>query len=61
MYVDVLHALVIAMSLLRYNRFYYNPLPKNVRIEESSIHGHGIFAEEDIEAETDLGSMQTVI
>ena len=46
----------IKMSLLRYNRFYYNPLPKNVRIEESNIHGHGIFAEEDIKTETDLGS-----
>ena len=44
------------MTVLRYNRFYYDPLPSNVKIDESPIHGHGIFAKEDIKSKTDLGS-----
>tara|TARA_Y100001937_G_scaffold109062_1_gene153338 strand:- start:59 stop:379 length:321 start_codon:yes stop_codon:yes gene_type:complete len=44
------------MSVLRYNRFYYDPLPNNVKIAESNIHGHGIFAKENIKSKTDLGS-----
>ena len=45
------------MSVLKYNRFYYNPLPNNVEIKESPIHGHGIFAKENIKSKTDLGSI----
>ena len=41
------------MTVLRYNRFYYDPLPSNVKIGESPIHGHGIFATEDIKSKTD--------
>ena len=41
------------MTVLRYNRFYYDPLPSNVKIDESPIHGHGIFAKEDIKSKTD--------
>ena len=44
------------MTVLRYNRFYYDPLPSNVKIGESPIHGHGIFATEDIKSKTDLGA-----
>ena len=44
------------MSVLRYNRFYYDPLPSNVKIGESPIHGHGIFAKEYIKSKTDLGT-----
>ena len=32
------------MTVLRYNRFYYDPLPSNVKIKKSDIHGYGIFA-----------------
>ena len=41
---------------IKYNRFYYNPLPEEVEIKKSDIHGHGIFAKEDIDKEVDLGS-----
>ena len=44
------------MTVLKYNRFYYDPLPSNVEIRESPIHGHGIFAKENIKSKTDLGS-----
>ena len=44
------------MTVLRYNRFYYDPLPSSVKIKKSDIHGHGIFAKEDIKSKTDLGS-----
>ena len=43
------------MSKLKINRFYYNPLPKNLFINHSKIHGHGIFAKENIKINTDLG------
>lgn len=33
----------------------YNPLPQNVTVKESPIHGLGLFAVEDIPANTDLG------
>tara|TARA_S200002703_G_scaffold102583_1_gene88838 strand:- start:52 stop:369 length:318 start_codon:yes stop_codon:yes gene_type:complete len=41
---------------VRYNRFYYKPLPEEVYINKSKIEGHGIFASQDLNAETDLGS-----
>ena len=41
---------------VKYNRFYYNPLPDEVCIKESPIDGHGIFAAQDIEENKDLGS-----
>ena len=41
---------------VKYNRFYYNPLPNEVCIKESPIDGHGIFAAQDIEENKDLGS-----
>jgi len=41
---------------VKYNRFYYNPLPDEVCIKESPIDGHGIFATQDIEENKDLGS-----
>ena len=31
---------------IRYNKFYYNPLPDYFSIRKSDIHGHGIFATE---------------
>ena len=44
------------MANLRMNRFYYRPLPKNLKISVSEIEGHGIFADCDIKKGTDLGS-----
>ena len=41
---------------VKYNRFYYNPLPDEVCIKESPIDGHGIFAAQDIKKGVDLGS-----
>ena len=41
---------------IKYNRFYYNPLPEEVEIKKSDIHGHGIFAKENIDKNVDLGS-----
>ena len=41
---------------VRYNRFYYKPLPEEVYIDESDIEGYGIFASQDLDAEVDLGS-----
>ena len=41
---------------INYNRFYYNPLPDEVCIKESPVHGHGIFASQDIKRNTDLGA-----
>ena len=41
---------------INYNRFYYNPLPDEVCIQVSPIHGHGIYATQDIKKGTDLGS-----
>ena len=41
---------------IKYNRFYYNPLPDEVCIKESSVHGHGIFAAQDIKKGTDIGA-----
>ena len=44
------------MANFRMNRFYYRPLPKNLKICNSEIEGHGIFANCDIKKGTDLGS-----
>ena len=41
---------------IKYNRFYYNPLPDEVCIKESPVHGHGIFASQNIKKNTDLGA-----
>ena len=34
---------------------YYKPLPNNLTIKQSDIHGLGLFAKEYIEIDTDLG------
>ncbi len=39
---------------LIYNKYYYNPLPKEVYIDVSKVEGHGIFAKEVIDADTEL-------
>ena len=44
------------MAKLSINRFYYDPLPSNLKIEKSLIHGHGIFAKFEINKGVDLGS-----
>ena len=41
---------------IKYNRFYYNPLPDEVCIKESPVHGHGIFASQNIKKHPDLGA-----
>ena len=41
---------------INYNKFYYNPLPDNLSIRKSDIHGHGIFANKEIKKDYDLGS-----
>ena len=44
------------MARLRYDRFYYKPLPDEVTVGESDIDGLGIFATQSIEEAFDLGS-----
>ena len=41
---------------IKYNKFYYNPLPKEVYIKESKIHGHGIYASENLTENMELGA-----
>ena len=41
---------------IKYDRFYYNPLPDYLSIRKSDIHGHGIFATEALQKNKDLGS-----
>ena len=41
---------------VKYDRFYYKPLPEEVYIDKSKIEGHGIFASCEIKAKHDLGS-----
>ena len=41
---------------IKYNRFYYKPLPEELCIKESKVDGHGIFASTNIKAQTDLGA-----
>tara|TARA_R100000388_G_scaffold34785_1_gene27006 strand:+ start:21 stop:338 length:318 start_codon:yes stop_codon:yes gene_type:complete len=40
---------------IKYDRFYYNPLPEELVIKDSSIHGHGIFAKCNLPEKYDLG------
>ena len=44
------------MANIRYNRFYYKPLPNEVTIGESSIEGLGLFSTQSIPEGIDLGS-----
>ena len=44
------------MARLRYDRFYYKPLPDEVTVGESEIDGLGVFATQNIEEAVDLGS-----
>ena len=44
------------MTILKMNRFYYNPLPDNLEIKKSDIDGHGIFAKHNLKKGVDLGS-----
>ena len=44
------------MAKLRYDRFYYNPLPDEVTLDNSDINGIGVFALQNIEEGVDLGS-----
>jgi len=44
------------MARLRYDRFYYNPLPEEVTLDNSDIDGIGVFALQGIEEAMDLGS-----
>ena len=39
----------------KFNKFYYKPLPDNLTIKNSVIEGLGLFATENIAADTDLG------
>ena len=41
---------------IQYNKFYYNPLPDDLSIRKSDIHGHGIFANKEIKKDQALGS-----
>ena len=43
------------MTYLKMNRFYYKPLPDNLKIELSKIDGHGIFATINLVKGLDLG------
>ena len=44
------------MARLRYDRFYYNPLPEELMIGVSEIDGLGDIATQNIEEAVDLGS-----
>ena len=44
------------MTHFKMNRFYYSPLPNNLKIAESKIDGHGIFAMDNLDKGLDLGS-----
>ena len=44
------------MARLRYDRFYYKPLPDEVTVGESEIDGLGGFATQNIEEAVDMGS-----
>ena len=39
----------------KFNKFYYKPLPDNLTIKNSVIEGLGLFATENIAADTALG------
>ena len=40
---------------MKFNKFYYKPLPDYLTIKSSSIEGLGIFATKKIKSNTDLG------
>ena len=44
------------MAKIRYDRFYYEPLPESLTIGDSNIDGLGLFATEDIDEDEDLGA-----
>ena len=44
------------MAKLRYDRFYYKPLPDELTIGESDIEGLGLFSTQNIPEGSDLGS-----
>ena len=45
---------------VKYDRFYYKPLPEEVYIDKSNIEGHGIFASCDLKAKYDLATQDGV-
>ena len=40
---------------IKYDRFYYNPLPEELILGVSRTHGHGVFAKYDLPKKYDLG------
>ena len=40
---------------IKYDRFYYNPLPEELMIGVSRTHGHGIFAKQNLPKKHDMG------
>ena len=40
----------------KFNRFYYKPLPENLYINKSKIEGYGIFANDNLKKDLDLGT-----
>ena len=44
------------MAKIRYDRFYYEPLPESLTIGDSDIDGLGLFATESIGEDKDLGA-----
>ena len=40
---------------IKYDRFYYNPLPDELMLGLSRTHGHGVFAKCDLPRKYDLG------
>ena len=40
---------------IKYDRFHYNPLPEELMLGVSRIHGHGIFAKCNLPRKYDLG------
>ena len=41
---------------IKYNKFYYNPLPKEVYLQKSNIDGHGIFASQNLDGNFEIGA-----
>ena len=41
---------------VKFNRFYYKPLPENLYINKSKIEGYGIFANDNLKKDLDLGT-----
>ena len=40
----------------KFNRFYYKPLPENLYINKSKIEGYGIFANDNLKKDLELGT-----